>query len=97
VRGRFPILLSWEEKRDHPDFPRSVPWSFVAPHAEQAERNHCGQTLERLAERGGLDPSEMVAVVTGVAFRDIAIGPAAQAEARRRLLEMLVSDPNPAA
>lgn len=39
-----------------------VPWSLIAPHERQAQKNH-DQTLERLAERGGLDPSEMVAVI----------------------------------
>ena len=38
--------------------PREVPWSFVETFRAQAERNH-GQTLERLAERGGLCPEEM--------------------------------------
>lgn len=48
--------------------PRSVPWSFVAPHEAQARANH-DQTLERLAERGGLSPSELVAVVRGEGYR----------------------------
>jgi hypothetical protein len=34
----------------------------MEPHRRQALANH-DQTLERLAERGGLDPGEMVAVV----------------------------------
>lgn len=38
--------------------PRSVPWSFVERFRARAERNH-SQTLERLAERGGLAPEEM--------------------------------------
>lgn len=45
---RFPIL-----EKGRP----SVPWSAIAPHAEQADRNHY-QTLERLAERGGLSYAE---------------------------------------
>lgn len=54
---RFPIL-------DAPaGCPKSVPWSLVEPHAAQAASNHGGQTLERLAERGGLCPSELYAVV----------------------------------
>lgn len=40
-----------------------VPWDFVAEHAQQAERNH-GQTVRRLAERGGLCWSELFAVIT---------------------------------
>lgn len=39
----FPILHTRE----------SIPWEAIEPHREQAKRNHC-QTLERLAERGGL-------------------------------------------
>lgn len=38
--------------------PRSVPWSFVEKFRAQAEDNH-DQTLERLAERGGLAPEEL--------------------------------------
>lgn len=39
-----------------------VPWALVAPHEAQARRNHY-QPLERLAERGGLSWSEMLAVI----------------------------------
>ena len=39
-------------------WPRSVPWSFVEPLRERAMQNH-DQTLERLAERGGLCPTEL--------------------------------------
>jgi hypothetical protein len=35
---------------------------LVAPHEEQAQRNH-DQTLQRLAERGGLSPAELLAVL----------------------------------
>jgi len=42
----------------------SVPWSVMAPHESMANVNH-GQTLERLAERGGLSPGEAWAVVSG--------------------------------
>ena len=55
----FPVL---NHKRDN--FPlASVPWGFIAPHEAQARRNHA-QTLQRLAERGGLSAKEMLAVVT---------------------------------
>lgn len=39
-----------------------VPWEWVEPHWAQAKKNH-GQTLERLAERGGLSISELAAVL----------------------------------
>lgn len=47
----------------------SVPWSFVAPYEAQAFANH-DQSLERLHERGGLDPCELWAVVHGCRYRD---------------------------
>lgn len=55
----FPIL------DNRPAAPRrSIPWAMIAPHEAQAQANH-SQTLERLAERGGLCPSEAVAVLQG--------------------------------
>lgn len=43
---------------------RSVPWDCVEPHREQIERNH-GQTLEQLAQRGGLDFGELACAMAG--------------------------------
>lgn len=40
----------------------SFPWGIIAPHERQAQINH-GQTLKRLAERGGLSPCELVAIL----------------------------------
>lgn len=54
---RFPVL-----DEESPACPRSVPWDFLAPHQAQAHKNHA-QSLESLADRGGLCASEMVAVV----------------------------------
>ena len=59
---RFPILLSHRPRQQQYSCPRSVPWSLLAPHEEQAQVNH-DQSLERLAQRGGLDPTEMVAIL----------------------------------
>ncbi len=58
----FPVLLNGKDTERHPDCPRAVPWEWLSPHEEQALKNH-GQTLERLAARGGLDPLEMVCVL----------------------------------
>lgn len=41
-----------------------LPWDLIAPHEAQAQRNH-SQSLERLAERGGLGTCEAVAVLEG--------------------------------
>ncbi len=44
---------------------------LIAPHEEQAQRTH-GQSLFRLAERGGLSVLEMYAVLTDRPYRSIA-------------------------
>lgn len=41
-----------------------IPYDVIAPHEAQALRNHA-QTLHRLAERGGLDWGEILAILTG--------------------------------
>lgn len=61
----FPLLLTYRDERARAQAlgcPRSIPWALIAPHEAQAKENH-DQTLERLAERGGLDPDEAVAVL----------------------------------
>lgn len=55
---RFPIL------DPIPGAPGYVPWSLVEPFGAHAQRNH-QQSLERLAERGGLAVCELVAVLEG--------------------------------
>jgi hypothetical protein len=47
---------------------RSIPWALLEPHEPQAKANH-GQTLQRLAERGGLGAVEAVAVLRDVHYR----------------------------
>lgn len=49
----------------HPDLPKSVPMALFLPHEKQAQTNH-GQSLERLAERGGLDWIEMDWILRGI-------------------------------
>lgn len=61
-RKRFPMHRG--STRNFRDYPTSMPWEMVEPHREQIERNH-NQTLERLAERGGLSPSELLAGIEG--------------------------------
>ena len=43
----------------------SIPWSMIGPHDRQTVDNH-SQTLEDLAKRGGLSPSEVLAVLDDV-------------------------------
>lgn len=58
----FPVLLGYGDRQRLRACPWSVPWAFLAPHEGWANANH-GQSLEQLAQRGGLDPTEMLAVV----------------------------------
>lgn len=61
-RLAMPLMLPQEESRYHQDAPKSVPFDLL--NAEVAFSVH-NQTLERLAERGGLDPREMLSLMTG--------------------------------
>lgn len=62
----FPILMHWgrdeRKKQIALGCPNRIPGSIIASHEKQAQKNHY-QTLKRLAERGGLSPSEAVAVI----------------------------------
>lgn len=59
TRLRFPIQRG-------PD----VPWAVMAAYESQCQRNH-GQSVERLAERGGLGTGEAWAVVNGLDWFDM--------------------------
>lgn len=67
---RFPILMNYSDRHKHPDWPVSIPWLLIAPHEPQAYHNH-SQSLKRLAERGGLCPSELYAVLTDQDWRSV--------------------------
>lgn len=59
----FPIIIT----ESNPSALKSIPWTMISPHEDQAIKNH-GQTLERLAERGGLSAYEAVCVLTDQSF-----------------------------
>jgi hypothetical protein len=71
----FPVLFSTtdEDELRALDCPRAVPW--VALNDGWAYQNH-DQTLERLAQRGGLDPTEIVANVEKRQWRNMPLGEA---------------------
>ena len=48
-----------------------IPYDIIKPHEEQALKNHCGQTLDRLAARGGLSWEEDYAVLKDSKFPHI--------------------------
>lgn len=89
----FPVLNACDARK-RGTFPKSVPWAFVAPHEAQALRNH-GQTLQRLAERGGLSAAEMLAVVTGRTWWEM--GKPSDIDAAPKLLALLAAFGEPAA
>lgn len=53
----FPIMLNDFKGKEY------IPFEVIEPHESQALKNH-GQTLERLAERGGLSYDEALLVLT---------------------------------
>ena len=65
--NKFPVLYGYStpEKDREPKF---VKWSALSE--SQAWSNH-GQTLARLAQRGGLCPCEMVGNVKGIDWVDL--------------------------
>lgn len=54
----FKILTdhTYKGKATHPS---TIPWDLVAPFEAQAMKNHGGQTLEKLNQRGGLTVVEL--------------------------------------
>lgn len=63
---RFPVLWPYmrasRELLEDLGCPRSVPFGLVLGHETQARHNH-SQSVQRLAERGGLDVVELAAVL----------------------------------
>lgn len=57
---KFPIITSYRA----PKCINEIPWEFIESGRKQAYKNH-GQTLERLAQRGGLSPGEVRCALTG--------------------------------
>ena len=65
---RFPIIQRFARdstRRLCQVEPGSIPWEMIEPHRKHAERNHCGQTLEHLASRGGLSAMELWCALHG--------------------------------
>ena len=72
-QDRFPVLNQQNcHPRERKTMPASVPWTFAETFRDQAEYNH-DQTLERLAERGGLSPEEMWLAAHGHRLRSVEI------------------------
>jgi hypothetical protein len=55
IEPGFPIINRRDFKL------QTVPWGFVSTHEKRILDNHCGQSLKKLAKRGGLSYYELVA------------------------------------
>jgi hypothetical protein len=64
----FPVLESDPVLFSQLGCPRAVPWGMLEPHEAWAHQNH-SQSLNRLAERGGLGAIEMYAVLNDLPYR----------------------------
>jgi hypothetical protein len=63
----FPVMMDqreWEELNYH-GIPKQLPMPFVKQFEDQLKKNH-DQTVERLAERGGLHPTELCCAMYGM-------------------------------
>lgn len=72
---QFPVLFGhgfFREECEREGVPEFVPWAMLEPHEKQAGINH-GQSLQRLAERGGLSVCEMVAVLEDRGWRKMSV------------------------
>ncbi len=79
----FPVL-----KANNWTAPQRIPYSLISDHESQAMLNH-GQSLATLERRGGLCPSEMIAVITNQGLWDVSHDEDAQVEATKKLWKML--------
>lgn len=68
---------------------KTVPWEFLAPHEEQAKLNHGGQSLEQLAERGGLSVVEIYAIVHNLTWKAVMVYAAGTGRAQADLAAWL--------
>lgn len=75
---KFPIIVDSEGTKA--PCPSWIPWDAIEPYEGHAQANH-GQTLERLAERGGLGPEEAYLVMTGRRWRGEVFSEAFEKEA----------------
>lgn len=70
----FPVMVGHygDRKKLATDLacPTRVPWAFMEQFEATVRSNH-DQSLERLAQRGGLDPCEIMAAVNGSGLRGV--------------------------
>jgi len=84
----FPIMVGREGTAA--PCPSWIPWDAIAPYEGHALANH-DQTLERLAQRGGLSPEEAYLVMTGRRWKGETFNKAFEIEACN-FLDKIVRD-----
>lgn len=65
LHDQFPIM-----SEQHGPKLGYIPMALIRLHSIQAGRNHGGQTVERLRDRGGLSAQEAMAVINDTAWED---------------------------
>lgn len=70
-----------------------IPWSMIKPFENNALNNH-GQSLERLAQRGGLAPSEAIAIIKGFSLRQVVCNSKTKHEHVAELAQMYIDELN---
>lgn len=89
----FPVLLAWDDKRGSAFnalesgcsfLVVGVPWELLDACTVRIRANH-GQSIERLAERGGLDPAELCAIL-----EDRNYAPMPFEKANKRLASLII-------
>lgn len=80
MRRQFPVMISfpgnpWKGNPALDECPTEFDFRIIAGHEKQALRNH-SQTLDRLAQRGGLTPDEIMAVLENRDWRNMDISDA---------------------
>jgi hypothetical protein len=58
---------------------KSIPMRLLVPFERQAVRNH-SQSLQRLAERGGMDATEILGMVRGLSWSQLKVRPDDEAQ-----------------
>lgn len=75
----FPVMWPYNQERIRLytlyNCPRYVPWGLLRLHEAQCMKNHL-QTVNVLAERGGLDVSELAAVLDDLPWKQILVSDA---------------------
>ncbi len=65
---------------------KEIPMEMLILHERQAMRNHGGQSLQRLNERGGIDPAEALCILQDLNWRELKV-PLTQCE--KDLIELV--------